>query len=154
VVLPTADDVAFALRAEPVGVAGPKGTTFANSVFVRIDRGAEQDVAWWRDVDSQQDPNADDFIGDDWWHVLVGYDEQSAAALAERILAERHQRQKMLHFRCSGKPGLFPDHFVRVEASGINVPSGSVFQTVRKRWEATHDGEFVTEFACKWLTSP
>ncbi|MBM3473274.1 MAG: hypothetical protein FJX75_08415 [Armatimonadetes bacterium] len=51
-----------------------------------------------------------------------------------------------------GKPGLFPDHFVRVEATGINIPSGSVFRIIRKRWEATHDGEFVTEFACQFET--
>lgn len=148
-----ADDVAFALRSENVRGEGDPKQGFANAVFVRIDRGAEQDVAWRRNVASHQDPAADDFIGDDWWFVFVGYDEPSAAALAERILAERRQRQKMLYFRCSGKPALFPDHFVRVQATGVGMPSGSVFQIVRKRWSASQDGEFVTEFACKWVGS-
>jgi len=149
-----AEDVAFALRSETIRDAAPASRSFANSVFVRIDRGAEQDLAWRRDADSHQGPDADDFIGDDWWHVFVGYDEQSASALAERLLAERHQRQKMLHFRCSGRAALFPDHFVRLDATGLSVPAGTLFRIIRKRWQATHDGEFTTEFACQWVASP
>jgi hypothetical protein len=149
----TKEDVTFALRAETIRATSPGSRGFANSVFVRLDRGAEQEVAWRRDAPSHQDPASGSFIGDDWWHVFVGYDEQSASALAERILADRLQRRKMLHFRCSGKPSLFPDHFVQVQATGINVPSGSVFRIVRKRWEATHDGEFTTDFACQFETS-
>ncbi|MBM3498126.1 MAG: hypothetical protein FJX74_05590 [Armatimonadetes bacterium] len=148
-----AGDVTFALRAETVGAAAG-GRGFVNSVFVRLDRGLEQDVSWWRDAGSHQTPEAESFIGDDWWHVFVGYDEQSAATLAERILADRLSRRKMLHFRCSGKPGLFPDHFVQVEATGIGVPSGSLFRIIRKRWQATHQGDFTTEFACRWVSSP
>jgi len=142
----TDDDVAFAVR-----TAGPVRRGFANSVFVRIDRGVEQDVSWRRDVESHQDPEAEAFIGDDWWHVFVGYDEQSAATLAERILADRLQRRRMLHFRCSGKPALFPDHFVEVQAAGIGVPAGSLFRITRKRWHATHAGDFLTEFECRWV---
>jgi len=144
-----AEDVTFRLSAE--NIDDPVRTVargFVNSVFVRIDRSGEPEEAWRRDVASHQDENAADFIGDDWWHVFVGYDEQSASALAERLLAERQQRQKLLHFRCHGKPQLFPDHFVKVQATGIGVPQDSIFRIVRKHWWATSDGEFVTEFGC------
>lgn len=143
------DDVTFALRADALDDSLVGRRPFVNSVFVRIDRGAEQEEVWRRDVDSHQTESADDFIGDDWWHVFVGYDEQSASALAERILKERQQRQRLVHFRCNGQPNLFPDHFVRVEATGVRVPQGSIFQVIRKRWQATDDGEFTTDFECK-----
>jgi hypothetical protein len=143
------DAAVFALRADTVQDAAPRGRAFANSVFVRIDRGAEQELAWWRDADSHQEPSAEDFIGDDWWHLFVGHDEQSAATLAQRLLEERQTRRKLLHFRCVGKPSLFPDHFMEVNASGITVPAGSLFRIVRKRWEARPDGDFATEFACR-----
>ena len=145
----TADDVTFQLSAERIDDPVFLGRrSFANSVFVRIDRGGEQEEAWRRDAASHQDADAEGFIGDDWWHVFVGYDEQSASALAERILAERRQRQRVLHFRCSGKPGLLPDHFLKVQASGIGVPADSLFRVIEKEWWARSDGEFVTEFAC------
>ena len=147
----TEGDVTFRLQADALRDGRPGKRGFVNAVFVRIDRGGEPEYAWRRDVDSHQEPTADDFIGDDWWHVFVGHDEQSASALAEQILSERQHRRRMLHFTCNGKPGLFPDHFVQVDATGIGVPAGSIFRIVRKHWRARSDGEFVTSLDCAFV---
>jgi hypothetical protein len=145
------DAAVFSLRSELAQTEGVGGQPFVNYVLTRLKDGAQEDVGYWRSKESHQTPAAANFIGDDWWHVFVGYDEQSADALASRIISDRLQRHRMLHFR-SPQVALFPDHFVKVQATGINVPTDTVFQIVSKSWDAPSGGPYMAEFACKeWL---
>lgn len=126
--------------------ATPEGRPFANNVWVEVTRGDEATVEWRRDGDSHTNSSAADFIGDDWWEVEVTRDVANPAQLAERILAERSQRQKTIRYNPRGQVDLWPDDFVQWQGTGLGVTHLSIFRNLRKSWRVDNGGNYDTEF--------
>jgi hypothetical protein len=168
------DDYVYSLRADTHFDDTTDGQPWVNYVFVRLDRGGEEDMALVYDWDpadytrslSHHDTTAGNFVGEDFWHVFVGYDEKSAIQLAYEILGhragdahlttpQRASRQRILHFRANSQPGLFPDEWVKVQATGLNIPTDSIFQIVNKSWstaaEPEGDGSITFDYEANWV---
>lgn len=104
-------------------------------------------MASWRATNSLSDPTFLPYIGDDWWEVALG------PAGCDPWVAASLQGQEMLEYRglltweTDGKPTLFPDHFVEVQAAHLGVPAGTIFRIIEKYGRFTEDGAFTTRFA-------
>ena len=126
--------------------ATPDGKAFANNIWVEVTRGDEAIAVWKRDGASHTNSAAADFIGDDWWEVQLLKDGPNPEALAERILAERTQRQKTIRFRPLGQVDLWPDMFVEWDGTGIGLTANSIFRVTSKKWECQDGGRYTTTF--------
>ena len=159
----TETDVIYELRAESTFDALNDGQPFVNYVFVRINRGGEEEIAWRWDHDptniyrslSHHVSTNPYFIGDDWHHIFIGQDEASAEDLAARILQDRLRRQCTLNFTAPKKVQLWPDDYVRVQATGIGVVNNSIFKITSKSWRASSppegDGSFTATYECVFV---
>ncbi|MBC7288348.1 MAG: hypothetical protein H5T86_09950 [Armatimonadetes bacterium] len=105
------------------------GDEFRNYVAVFSGRRAVE-AAIWHDEGSHRDPASDAFIADDWWRVLVEPDEPDPTTLAWQVFCDAQRWRADIVWETPGKPQLRPGMFVRVDASGLGVAEGSVFQIV------------------------
>lgn len=91
-----------------------------------------------------------DFIGEDWWEILLETDasgDYAAMLLAMQRYSELVKRRQVVRWSGPGRAALFPGHFVRVDSSGLDVPVGTVFRIVDKSWRVEQtSGEFTTNF--------
>lgn len=155
-------DLTTGARAIHVYDATPMGKPFVNNVFVMGQRGDETLYSWRRDEDSHQLSSAANFIGDDWWTVEAANEGEDPDVVALKIIEDRLQRTKMLEFEATptdtGSSNktlveLMPDHFIKVQATGLNIATDSIFQIVRKSWwcsdsptDLTYRASFTAKF--------
>jgi len=104
-------------------------------------------VAAWRWTESMSDPTSDLFIGDMWSEVIMAPDGADPAMIAQYRGTELAQYQKLIIWQTDGKPNLFPDDWVEVNISNIDIPAGTVFKILEKWGKLNGEtGEFVTKF--------
>jgi len=91
-----------------------------------------------------------DFIGDDWWEILVETEASGASAAvlqAQQRYVEAYKRRHVLRWTTPGKHDLWPGDVVAVQASGLDVPSGTVFRLIEKNWRIEADsGDYRCDF--------
>lgn len=126
----TADDVIYRIEATSEGE--PRN-------YVAVFYGTDVVAEIWHDEASHRDPSDPDFIGDDWWRVVVEPDQPAPAQRAQALLLQSMRRRQLLRWETVGKPSLKPGDFVKVEVDGIGVPSGTIFRIIEDR--ATLDNE-------------
>ena len=159
----------FGLQSETQFDELEDGRPFVNYVLVRTERGGEEQVCevWDYDASSasrslshhvSSDPN---FIGDDWWHVMVNEDAQSAYDLANRIIRDRAgdreggrvaNRRQTISFNADHQPALLPGDYVRVQVTGIPAATDSIFQIVSKDWACSGgDRLFTAKYTARFV---
>ncbi len=110
------------------------------------DRDGNDVIACWRFTDSVSSPAADPFIGDDWWEVEIAPDGADPWLVAQFSGTELLRYRTLLVWETEGKPTLFPDHYVKVQVSGLNVATDTIFRILEKQGTLRPDGEFTCRF--------
>jgi hypothetical protein len=125
---------------------------FRNYVAAIVGQGASAATSItpvWR-AGSHATTSDPDFMGDDWWEMILEADASGAAAailLAQQRHAALLKRGQVLRWTTPGKPDLWPGHLVSVDAVGLDVTSGTVFRIVQKDWSIEpNSGEYVCNF--------
>jgi len=80
-------------------------------------------VAVWRHTKSMSDPESDPFIGDDWWQVSVAPDGGNPWLIAAFSGTQLLNYRALLIWETDGKPALFPDHYVAVQTTQLDIPT-------------------------------
>ena len=110
------------------------------------DRDGNDVLASWRYAPSVSDPAADPFIGDDWWEVRIAPDGADPWLIAAFTGTELLKYRGLLTWETDGKPTLFPDHYVKVQTTGLQIPTDTVFRIVEKWGHLDSQGECTTRF--------
>ncbi len=142
------DSVADTDRIEAIS-AERANAEFRNYVaaIVRGNTGKLTDEVIMYDADSHRATASADFIGDDWWEVVMQPEATSAWDLALKRWREVFRRRQVLEWTTAGKHDLWPGHYVQVQAGGLGVPTNTVFRIVTKEWEIREgSGNFICRF--------
>ena len=103
-------------------------------------------LATWRHDPSVSNPAADPFIGDTWWDVSIAPDGADPWLIAQFRGTDLLSYRSLVVWQTDGKPDLFPDHYVKVQTTGLEIPNDTIFRIIEKQGELRGDGEFTTRF--------
>ncbi len=137
-----ADELLYALEAER------GGDEFRNYLAVIVGQGAMAQAAYWRDLASHATATSADYIGEAWWDVIIASDAGEANTVAQHWFAERFKQRQIIRWETSGKPSIWPNHYVAVTSTGLGVDAGTVFRVMQKDWTIEPN---TGEYRCSFL---
>lgn len=116
-------------------------------IVIGQDSSGNDVLASWMHENSMSDPTADPFIGDEWCTVLIGPQGADPWLHAQFTGQELMQYRGLIVWETNGKPTLFPDHYVEVNTTGLDVELGTIFKIIEK-WGRldSSSGEFICKF--------
>jgi len=119
---------------------------FRNYILAICGQGAE--VRNWLGVDwtSHAITSATDFMGDDWWEVLVETDSTNPALIGQKRMDEVTKHCRIIGWESPGKADLWPDDFVKVQVAGLDVATDTVFKIIEKNWQINEAGDYTSKF--------
>lgn len=128
---------------------------YCNVLYVLAGNGVNAQASLLWDYASITDDTAGDFIGDDWWQVVVKSDADDPAQVAALLWARRAELSQAIFFTLRSHPELLPDQYVYVQNVGCGVADGSIFRITRKSWRVGADGaDFQQDFEAVLVEEP
>ncbi len=127
---------------------------FRNYMYVVAGQGAQAQAGWASDYDTHYGTGTPDYIGEDWWEVVVDPDSsaEQAGFRAMLLLRERLKHRQIVKWETAGKNDLWPNHYVLVDAatSGIDVEAGTILRILQKDWSVVMG---TGEYRCSFLAA-
>jgi len=86
------------------------------------------------DMDSIGTYGSADYVGEDWWRVEAQPEGDNPDLIANRLWQQRSENAHLIYWKTSAHVELLPDQELRVQVSGVDVPTNSIYRITRKAW--------------------
>lgn len=131
-IVSTADDFQFEFIHEK------SNEDFRNMLFVASEGLSESDGTIYQDYLSRSLASATNYIGDDWWDVLVAGDSPHVDAVVQKRLNTLLKTNSMIRWTMNGNLDLGPGDFVSVIMDGFGIADATLYQVIHEhgfvRW--------------------
>lgn len=107
---------------------------YFNCLLVLAGEGFSMAARLWQDFGSINTPTDANFIGDDWWKVICQPEGDNVQQIAEREWNGRTEGADLIYWKTSGNPELLPDMYLKVQVSGMDITTDSIYRITRKNW--------------------
>ena len=122
--------------------------TFRNCIAVFSDQGA----ACWKRTESINDTNAADFIGDDWWYVLICTETGDNTALIQRTWQEILRQASVIKWKQRGNIAMGPGTVIKFQVTRANIVTDTIYRIAEEVGEEEQGGVWEQTFTAeKWV---
>ena len=111
------------------------GDDYFNCLLVLAGEGFNMAARLWQDAASITEPTYRDYVGDDWWRVEMQPEGDNVQQIAARLWQGRTEGADLIYWKTSQNPELLPDMYLKVQVSGMDIPSNSIYRITRKAWQ-------------------
>jgi hypothetical protein len=154
------------LRPEPLTTLTPTVTVTDDSLIMNLkhDQGSDEfrncivaysdyGVFVWWDGDSIGNTNAANFIGDDWWHVMLVADTPNPFPIVQQAWQKVLRQASVLTWKQKGVTGMGPGSVLKFQVTQQGITLNQLYRIEEEVGTMEQGGQWYQEFTAeKWVS--